>query len=108
MIAFEVKVNGIVIGTAGAEDLSVLSVIVDAIGKVGPKAQLKGHANPDELDLHLNACGLTSRSDSSTDEHMNWIEFHKLKVGDVVEVRILDLAEVGPPISKSLAERKAS
>jgi hypothetical protein len=38
MIAFEVFKNGGKLATAGGEDLSVLNVIVNAVGKLGHKS----------------------------------------------------------------------
>ena len=55
MIAFEIEVNGISLGRAGAEDLSVLVACVTAVGKLG--AQSQGSAE-DETNYYAELHGV--------------------------------------------------
>jgi len=87
MIAFEIELNGESLGTAGADDLSVLSAIVNAVGKLGP-ASSGAHRREDRYDMELTVGGLTSRADGQ-DEHLDWIE-RTLKPGDVVTIRLVE------------------
>ena len=96
MIAFEIEVNGISLGRAGTDDLSVLTAIIDAVGKLG--AQSQGSAgNKTDYQLRLSVVGLTSRADVA-DEHLHWIT-QNLKPGDVVTITILESAAADAPTS---------
>ena len=105
MIAFEIKLNRQSLGTAGADDLSVLTAIVSAVGKLGPTSQ---GARQRETDYHieLRVGGLTSRSENLSDEHLDWIE-QTLKPGDVVTVTVLDAASVDVPTRSQPARTDA-
>jgi hypothetical protein len=84
MRAFEVYLNGERLCLAGANDESVLSTIIDYVGKVG---------NPDnEERLHLSVGGLLIPQE----EHVRWQE-RDLAVGDEIRVRILDSDTVDMP-----------
>ena len=100
MIAFEVDLNGESLGTAGEADLSVLSAIVNAVGKLGAQSQGARHAQ-DDFQLELTVGGLTSRADSTKNEFADWIR-RPLSVGDAVTIRIVETN-----VSESPAETRA-
>lgn len=105
MIAFEVFKNGQKLATAGGEDLSVLNVIVNAVGKLGPKSYgTVGEKN--DYELFLSTGGLTSRGPNATDEHVRWSENLTLKIGDEICVRILEVDSVDIPL-KSFPSRSS-
>jgi hypothetical protein len=95
MIVFEIKLNGQSLGMAGAEDLSVLTAMVSAVGKLGPNSR---GAQKLENDHHieLRVGGLTSRAEVAPDEHLDWIE-QTLKPGDVVTVTLVDATTADVP-----------
>lgn len=105
MIALEVKRNGKRVCIAGADDLAVLSADVTAVGKLGRKTV---PARPDETtgEIHYSVGGLTSRPDPDKDVHMNWTSIAPLRVGDVIEVRILETGKVDRARSRTKAKKK--
>jgi hypothetical protein len=105
MRALRVTINGGKPIVAGAEDLGVLSLIVSCVGPLGRKARPPlGEAEQAKLDLG----GLTSRADGVTDEHVNWLSQLPLKVGDKIEVEILETDSPDPIDSASEAKRRES
>ena len=96
MIAFEVELNGESLGTAGADDLSVLTAIVKAVGKLGPNSS-GARQREHHYDLELTVGGLTSRAGAACDEHFDWVE-RKLKPGDVITIRVVDAERGDTPI----------
>jgi hypothetical protein len=106
MIALEVSLNGKRVCIAGADDLSVLSTHVTACGKLGKKTI---PTRPDETtgDLYYTVGGLTSRRDPNQDVHLRWKEIAPLKVGDVIQVKILETDKVDRPTSRTRAKRKS-
>lgn len=105
MIAFEVKLNGKRVCIAGADDLGVLSAHVTAAGKLGKKTV---PARPDDTngEIHYSVGGLTSRTDPDKDVHVRWKSVAPLKVGDVIEVTILETEKVDRSTSRTKAKRK--
>ena len=95
MIAFKVELNGQSLGTAGADDLSVLSAIVTAVGKLGLNST-GAHQREHHYDMELTVGGLTSRPEGIPDEHLEWIE-RTLKPGDVVTVKVLEASVADAP-----------
>lgn len=95
MIAFEIKVNGQSLGTAGANDLSVLTAIIGAVGKLGPNST-GAHQREEHYNIELTVGGLTSRADGSTDEHLEWIT-QALKTGDVITVTLVKVDVADAP-----------
>jgi hypothetical protein len=93
MIAFEVSLNGKRICTAGADDLGVLTTIVSACGKLGKKTV---PARPDETsgEVFYSVGGLTSRSDPKKNVHVRWKSVAPLKLGDVVQVKVVETEKV--------------
>ena len=102
MLAVEVRVNGKRLAIAGAEDLSVLSAIVSATGRLGRKTSEFRRIRR-KPDIWLSAGGLTARYGGVPDEHLNWIRHHLLKVGDRVSIRVVNVARADKPSSSSLA-----
>ena len=105
MIAFEVTLNGKRVCVAGAEDLSVLSTIVHAGGKLGRKT-VSPRPNDVTRYVEYSVGGLTSRRDSRKDVHLRWKSLAPLKIGDVIEVRILETEKVDRATSRTKAKRK--
>jgi hypothetical protein len=101
MIAFEVKLNGESLGTAGADDLSVLTAIVSAVGKLGPNST-GAYQREDNYDIELTVAGLTSRAQGVPDEHLDWTK-RVLKPGDVVTVKLVETEAADTPIASQPA-----
>jgi hypothetical protein len=105
MIAFEVRLNGKRICIAGAEDLSVLSTIITASGKLGAKTV---PARPDDTkgEVFYSVGGLTARPDPETDVHVRWQSIAPLQVGDVIQVKVLEVEKADRAKSRKRAVRK--
>jgi hypothetical protein len=95
MIVFEIRLNGQLLGRAGADDLAVLSAIVSAVGKLGPNSQ-GAYQRENDHYIELTVGGLTSRADGASDEHLDWIE-QTLKPGDVITVTLVDSMSADVP-----------
>lgn len=92
MIAFKVSLNGKRVCIAGAEDLGVLSTIIAANGRLGKKAV---PSRPGEtFDIYYSVGGLTSRPDPEKDVHVDWKSVEPLKVGDLIQVEIVETKKV--------------
>lgn len=100
MFALEVRLNGKKVALAGAEDLSVLSGIVTAVGRLGKNTSRKGSTK----DLHLSVGGLTSRKLGKSNEHLSWLSHRKLRVGDEVTFRIVSVTRCDRPSRRSPAD----
>ena len=97
MIALRIELNGRVICTAGAEDLGVLSAVVDALGVLGSEAEpLHEEEVPPLLSL---AVGGMTRPKDGDQEHPIWIARRRLSVGDQISITVLDTSEADPPSS---------
>lgn len=106
MIAFEVKLNGKRICIAGAEDLAVLHTNVVAAGTLGAKT-VPARPGDTKNDLFYSVSGLTRRSDSKKDVHLNWKSIAPLKVGDVIQVKVLEVKKADPPKARKKAARRS-
>ena len=84
MRAFEVHLNGEKVCVAGIGDHGVLNAMVDHV--------ISGIGN----ELHFRVGGLISE----TDEHVTWVN-QKLKVGDEVQVKVIEAAEIDEPQERS-------
>jgi hypothetical protein len=93
MIAFKVSLNGKRVCTAGAEDFGVLSTIISACGKLGEKS-IPYRPNDHSRYVSYSVGGLTSRGDQKQDYHLNWKSTTRLKVGDVIQVEVLETKKV--------------
>jgi hypothetical protein len=104
MIALEIRLNGKRVCIAGAEDLAVLTANVTASGRLGKKTV---PARPGESrDVFYHVGGLTARTDPKKDVHLRWKSIAPLKIGDVIQVKILETQNVDPPTSRTSARRK--
>jgi hypothetical protein len=106
MIAFNIEVNGKSLGSAGTDDLSVLTTIVSAVGKLGRESQ---GAPGSELShqVELTVGGLTARAASEENQHLDWIK-ETLKPGDVVTVRIVEASSADPPKTTQPVQNEAT
>ena len=101
MIIFEVMLNNKMIAKAGSPDLSVLAVIVNAAGKLGPESMgSKKHER--DFELCLDVGGLTSRRTKNND-HLNWVK-NNLNIGDEVLIRILESDSADQAIERKAAD----
>lgn len=105
MIALEVRKNGNRVCIAGAEDLAVLSTHITAVGKLGKKT-VPARPNETTGEIHYSVGGLTSRPAPGNDVHLSWKSVMPLKVGDVIEVRILETKKVDRATSRIKANKK--
>ena len=105
MIALRIDLNGRPLGTAGTPDLSVLSAIVSAVGKLGPDSK-GARGNEDSFYIDLSVSGLTSREAEEKDEHMDWIR-ELLAVGDSVKIEVVETTDVTSPSSVRHAKRES-
>ena len=103
MLALEVRLNGRVVALAGAEDLSVLSQTISAVGRLGRKTR-RGASRSSKTDIHLNVGGLTARTLGKPNEHLNWLSLKPLKIGDEVEVRVISVKRATRPTGRSPAD----
>lgn len=105
MLALEIFVNGRKVSVAGAEDLTVLTGIVSAVGKLGRNASgVKAHKNG--YDLSLTVGGLTGRVDGTPNEHLSWVGHKRLKVGDRIEIRVRKATSADSPIESTPSRSK--
>lgn len=102
MIAVEVSLNGEKLTVAGSDELAVLSTIVNASGKLGPKSHGTKFEDND-YNLSMRVGGLTSRGDGQEDEHPLWVERTELSIGDVVTVRLVEVSEADAAVSATSA-----
>jgi hypothetical protein len=100
MIAFEVKLNGNRICIAGADDLAVLTASVTAGGDLGRKTV--NHCAP---HIHYSVGGLTARPDPTKDVHMRWKSIAPLRLGDAIEIKVLEVPKADRPKSRTNAEK---
>jgi hypothetical protein len=106
MIAFEVKLNGKRICIAGAEDLGVLTANIVATGMLGVKTLLAGRSDNSAPDLFYSVGGLAGRPDPKKDVYVKWKSDAPLSVGDLLEVKIVEVSKVDRPKSRKRAERR--
>jgi hypothetical protein len=106
MRALRVTINDGKPVVAGADDLGVLSFIVSCVGALGPNARPPRGEGGEQITLSLG--GLTSRAAETADEHVNWLSQLPLKVGDKIEVEILETNSPDPIDSAAEAKRRES
>ena len=105
MIAFEVRVNGKRICIAGAEDLAVLTAHVTASGKLGAKT-MPARSDDTKGEVFYSVGGLTARPDPNNDVQVRWKSISPLRVGDVVQVKVLEVKKADRARSRTKAVRK--
>ena len=103
MIALKVSLNGKQVCVAGADDLAVLSAHITASGKLGSKT-VPARSDDTTGDVFYSVGGLTSRPDPEKDVHMNWRSVEPLKVGDVIQVTIVETDKPDRPRSRTKAK----
>jgi hypothetical protein len=94
MFALEVKLNGKRICIAGADDLGVLHANIAAVGKLGAKTV---PLRDDET--------ATSRINPKKDMSLNWKSIAPLRIGDVIEVKVIEAKNADRPSSRKNADR---
>jgi hypothetical protein len=105
MIALEVSINGNRACLAGAHDLSVLSAHVTASGKLG-KRTVPARPDATTFDIHYFVGGLTARRDPKKDVHLRWKSVEPLRVGDVVQVKIVETEKPDRAKARTKAVRR--
>ena len=105
MIALQVSLNGKHICVAGAEDLAVLTAHVTAVGRLGRKT-VPARADETTERIHYSVGGLTARPDSKKDVHLRWKSIAPLRVGDVIQVKILETEKVNRATSRTKSNKK--
>ena len=100
MLALEVRLNGKKLALAGADDLSVLHGMVNAVGKLGAQTSRKVSGK----DLFLSVGGLTSRRLGKANEHVRWLEQKKLRIGDEVQIRLVSVKKADRPTERRPAD----
>lgn len=85
MIGFEVYINGKKVALAGATNLSVLSAVINAMGRLGCKTTFPGSG----YDVFLNLGGMVDSKPRA--KQLEWIDLEPLKVGDLVRIKILEV-----------------
>src|ERR1700761_39142 len=103
MKAFEVCLNGKQVCVAGADDLSVLTTIITAVGKLGNKT-VRLRSDDDSCDVFFSVSGLTGRSDPKKDVHVRWKSTVPLRVGDVIQVRVLEAKQADRAVKRTRAK----
>jgi hypothetical protein len=96
-LILDVYVNGQGFAVAGEDTLSVLSAMVTASGKLGPKSDGVRRAVDDDFEVTLRVGGLTNRGNRERDEHLNWGPRLRLKLGDEVRVVLRQGGNYDPP-----------
>lgn len=94
VIAFEVRVNGQLLCTAGHDDIAVLNTMINCQPGDGSH------------DVNVWVGGLTkgiiARRIRGRGEHVRWLESKSLSLGDEISIRIVDVPECDPPKSAYL------
>jgi hypothetical protein len=106
MYALKVQLNDQAPIVGGANDLSVLTAILSCSGKLGPLSHTTGDDKTQDFTFRLG--GLTSKSEGKVDEHLVWLENNNLKLGDIVTIRIMSVAQADAVISSKEAEKRAN
>ena len=87
MIAIEIRVNGKLKATCGADDIRQLVALVAARR---PKSEAAGYAC-------LIECTGVRPKDASTDEVLKWLNI-KIALGDEVSFRVVEAAQAQGPV----------
>jgi len=100
MIAFQLRLNGKKLATAGLPGRHVLSAIMWSVVRtdraIGRAARQGGKLSRRELDLHLG--GLSSREDGSG-AFVDWVNT-ALRVGDTIALQIVDVKRPDEPAER--------
>jgi hypothetical protein len=88
VIAFEVRLNGQLLCTAGRADISVLSAVVNYLHR--------------HQDMFASVGGLTQGT-QGPGQHLDWLSHLPLALGDEVSIRIVDAPTCDAPKGVSAA-----
>src|SRR5471030_1425577 len=102
MYTFEVSVNGQRRVVAGAEDLDVLTAIVDLSGALGSATHLSPSRRERGMELGVSVGGMSRRAPVGQIEHRCWLE-RRLQIGDVVRIALVEQAQADPAL-RSVAQ----
>ncbi len=104
MLAFEVRLNGKRVCVAGADDLGILSANISACGPLGSKAV---PVRPDEtIEIFYSVGGRTSRPNPEKDVNAHWKLIAPLQVGDLIQVKIVEIKKADRAKSRVKVARK--
>ena len=96
MVAIEVRVNGKRVCVAGAADANCLGATVSVEGNLGPTTiPVADDKNGGALDIHYNVNGMSFRG--AVDVYREWQRKAALRVGDVVEIRVVEAKKASRP-----------
>lgn len=106
MFALKVSINEEKPIIAGAEDLGVLTAMVNCGGVLGSATH--PYRSNDSEDFRCTVGGLTRRAPGFQNEHVRWLEQRKLKVGDRMTIEIVQTDEADPVVSGTPSARGPS
>lgn len=96
MLVLELRINGKLVSTAGADNLSVLGAHVTALGKLGDNS-LGTKVLKDGIELRCEMTGLTSREGEPHNIHLSWFCSEGMEVGDEVTITIKEADSADSP-----------
>jgi hypothetical protein len=96
MICFEVTLNGKVVCTAGMADGILHWNLTSFGGNDGIRIDVGGTTSFERGDLAPKLQAALQRPEPSTAVHPVWLD-ERVKLGDEITVRIVDLPESDPP-----------
>jgi hypothetical protein len=82
MIAFEVRLNGQRLCTAGHADISVLSALINYLSR------------PQDLLLTVRA---STKGTQSPSQNLTWLDHSRLSVGDEISIKLVDVPTCDAP-----------
>lgn len=100
MPVFQVFLNGKKVSTAGVGDLGVLGARVSWVRRKRERSQAK-RADKAKEELTLHVGGLIAPAG----EHVRWLD-RKLKVGDEIQIAIVENAAIDRPRSRQRRDRR--
>lgn len=92
MLAFEVEIDGQAVAVAGAEDWSMLDIILCAM-RPDPQAYVP------EGSLDIRIGGMSLPDENGVSQHLRWLQ-RQLEVGSSLTVRIVDSLIVDAPLKR--------
>ena len=91
MIALRIRVNGDEMYVVGQKDVSILHSNV-VVSRGNSERRVDDY-------IRLNTSGLSHDTDKGYPEHFRWKD-RELKIGDVVEIEILETDEIDAPVKR--------
>ena len=98
MLTLEVRINGSLVTIAGSPEMSVLSAMITAVGKLGPNSAGTNH-DPTEESIDLRVGGMTAPSHGGAQEHLDWL-VQKVVAGDQVSITLSESTTAEPAQSR--------